>query len=75
MSGPSTGKAADASGAGEPGRRSRRPHRRVTRPATNEDAAPAEGQTGDDLPSAWGEGEVGPSRDEWLAEQRPPHWG
>jgi len=41
------------------------------------DAPPPEGpidQTSDDTPSGWGEREPVSRRDQWLLEQRPPHW-
>lgn len=59
----------------EPSPTPRRRHRRVIRPATNEQAAPVEGQSSDDTAEAWGERHEGGSRDQWLREQRPPHWG
>ncbi len=64
----------DAGDAG-PARAPRRRHRRVVRPATNEEAADPDGQTSDDTAAAWGERDEGSDRDGWLREQRPPHWG
>ncbi|GAA4360098.1 hypothetical protein [Angustibacter luteus] len=56
-----------------------RRRRRATRPATGGPASESAGeQTKDDTDAGWGEA---PDRDEkrdqheqWLHEQRPPHW-
>ena len=63
----------DATEASPP--RPRRKHRRVTRPATNQEAEPAQGQSSDDTATAWGESDEDLDRARWLREQRPPHWG
>jgi hypothetical protein len=72
----------------EPARRGRGP-RRASRPATgSQDRATTVGAgpeaqprgarpevSVDDTDQGWGESGSDPSRDQWMRDQRPPHWG
>ena len=72
----------------EPVQRARGP-RRASRPATGFSELEAADEAGrvaharqarpdvsvDDTDQGWGEAGAHPSRDQWMREQRPPHWG
>jgi hypothetical protein len=61
--------------AGEKGSKRRR--RRAFRQGTKDAADPgdATAQTADDTDVGWGERRDGGTHEQWLREQRPPHWG
>lgn len=40
----------------------------------SDDAPLLPGSTRDDTDEGWGEREPSSERDEWLREERPPHW-
>jgi hypothetical protein len=50
-----------------------RRRRRAVRRGTNEDTEAA-GQTTDDTDAGWGERRDEGAHDQWLLNQRPPHW-
>jgi hypothetical protein len=52
---------------GDPQRADAKPHIAVTRSKPE--------QTGDDTDAGWGERPDDEAQDQWLRDQRPPHWG
>ena len=64
----------DASAASEQG--SKRQRRRAFRRGTKEATAPTDvaAQTADDTDAGWGERRDDATHEQWLRDQRPPHW-
>jgi very-short-patch-repair endonuclease len=65
-----------SNGSGQPPRGSRpsaRRRRRAVRRGTTETADPA-AQTTDDTDAGWGEHRDNGAHEQWLRDQRPPHW-
>jgi hypothetical protein len=72
--------AADDSAEGEGGggeKGSKRQRRRAFRRGTKDVADPADAtaQTADDTDAGWGERRDDGTHEQWLRDQRPPHWG
>jgi hypothetical protein len=77
VSDPAASEAGGSNGFSQPANsrgRSGRRRRRAVRKGTTETADPA-AQTTDDTDAGWGEHHDNGTHEQWLEEQRPPHWG
>jgi hypothetical protein len=73
---PATDEAVGSNGSRQPAsspRSSARRRRRAVRRGTTETADPA-AQTTDDTDVGWGEHRDNGAHEQWLRDQRPPHW-